>query len=211
VTRDGGSGAVGSAVDAGTAAGKAKSNAWVLHIGDSFVFASFEQNLGPRFKAAGSAYVVSAKTATYTTTWAFDPDLDRLLQAHPSLVLITLGANEADMPVPAEHAGAITRLVERVGRVAPCVWVTPPMWKRDTGILEVIHEHAAPCLFYDSDAALLPIARQKDGIHPNAQGGALWASEFWEWLQAHRDVEHGPWALVPFERRKSSLNDLAAE
>ena len=47
---------------------------WVLHVGDSFVHASFQQNLRPRFEAAGAPYVVDAATATYTTTWANDPE-----------------------------------------------------------------------------------------------------------------------------------------
>src|SRR5271157_1724423 len=45
-------------------------NTWVLHIGDSFVHAFFQQNLGPRFRAVGAGYVADATTATYTTTWA---------------------------------------------------------------------------------------------------------------------------------------------
>src|SRR5580698_7355372 len=50
---------------------------WVLHIGDSFVHASLQQNLRGHFQAAGTGYVVDATTATYTTTWATDPDLDK--------------------------------------------------------------------------------------------------------------------------------------
>jgi hypothetical protein len=80
------------------------------------------------------------------------------------------------------------------------------MWKRDTGILEVIHRHCAPCLFFDSDAVLGGLSaeeRQPDGIHPNKRGGERWARAFWEWLGDHRDMGSGPWALVPFERRGS--------
>ena len=44
-----------------------RKGAWALHIGDSFVHASLQQNLGPRFHAAGTNYVVEGTTATYTT------------------------------------------------------------------------------------------------------------------------------------------------
>ena len=182
-------------------------NTWVLHIGDSFVHASFQQNLGPRFRATGAGYVVDATTATYTTTWAQDDDLDKWLAKRPSLVVVTLGANEVEMPVPAEHAPAIEHLAHKIAEAgSACVWTTPPMWKKDTGILQVIHDHAAPCLFFDSDAVLGGLSsdeRQRDRIHPNERGGARWADAFWSWLGEHRDASRPAWALVPFELRGS--------
>lgn len=182
-------------------------NTWVLHIGDSFVHASLQQNLGPKVRASGAAYVVDATTATYTTTWANDPELDKWLARRPSLVLVTLGANEVDMPTPSEHAGAIEQLVRKIaGAQASCVWITPPMWKKDSGILQVIHDHSSPCLFFDSDAVmggLTPDERQPDHIHPNKRGGARWSEALWGWLVEHRDETRPGWALVPFEVRRS--------
>jgi hypothetical protein len=178
---------------------------WALHIGDSFVHASLQQNLGPRFRGTGTGYVVDATTATYTTTWAHEPDLDKWLARRPSLVLVTLGANEVDLTVPGEHAGAIRHLVHKIRDAgASCVWISPPLWKKDTGILQVIHDECAPCLFFDSDAVLGGLEadeRQRDGIHPNGKGGARWAAAFWEWLGEHRDATQGGWTLVPFEQR----------
>jgi hypothetical protein len=178
---------------------------WVLHVGDSFVDASFSQNLGPRFRAAGARYVALGTTATFTTDWAYDPELDRWLSQHPSLVLVTLGANEVEVPFPKAHAGAVARIARKISAASPaCVWTTPPMWKDDTGILQVIHDHCAPCLFFESDALLGNLTdeeRQSDHIHPNGRGGARWADTFWAWLEEHRDPSRGPWALVPFERR----------
>jgi hypothetical protein len=178
---------------------------WVLHIGDSFAHASFQQNLGPRIRASGAGYVVDATTATFTTTWAFDSALQKWLSRRPSLVVVTLGANEFDMPVPEEHAPAVERIARAIGAAgASCVWTTPPTWKADTGILQVIHDHCAPCLFFDSDAVLgglQPDERQPDRIHPNKRGGARWADAFWGWLNDHRDARRPGWALVPFELR----------
>jgi lysophospholipase L1-like esterase len=188
-----------------TAAAPAKNAAWVLHVGDSFVDASFQQNLRPRFRTAGTTYVSQGSTSTYTTTWAQDPQLDRWLSARPALVIVTLGANEVDIPVPEAHAKAIERLAHKIAASgASCVWTAPPLWKRDTGIVQVIHDHCAPCLFFDSDAVLgglVGVERQGDRIHPNARGGARWAEAFWMWLVDHRDLSGGPWVLVTFERR----------
>jgi len=178
---------------------------WVLHIGDSFVEAFFAQNLAPRFKAAGARYVVQAETATYTTTWASSEQLESWLDDHPSLVLITLGANEVTLPVPEMRARAVERLVQRVSAAATsCVWITPLTWKGDTGILQVIHDHCSPCLFFDSDAVVGELSaneRQPDRIHPSPRGGARWAAAFWDWLEDHRDRRGAPWSLTSFERR----------
>ena len=178
---------------------------WVLHIGDSFAQASFQQNLAPRFRESGAKYVVDATTATYTTTWASDQNLRDWLARRPSLVVVTLGANEVDIPVPTMHAKPVERIARAIAASgASCVWTTPPMWKKDTGILQVIHDHCAPCVFFDSDAVvgeLGPKERRPDGIHPNERGGARWAEAFWRWLGDHRDASRPGWGVLPFERR----------
>jgi len=178
---------------------------WVLHIGDSFVDASFQQSLRPLFRDARTPYVSSGITATYTTSWANDPELDRWLARRPALVIVTLGANEVDMPFPEEHAKAVGAIARKIASAhASCVWTTPPMWKAETGILEVIFDHCSPCLFFDSDAILggLSAAERKgDGIHPNTRGGARWAQALWAWLEDHQNPDSATWALLPYERR----------
>ncbi|MGH7434265.1 MAG: SGNH/GDSL hydrolase family protein [Polyangiaceae bacterium] len=178
---------------------------WVLHVGDSFVHAFLWQTLRPLFLADHTQYVVQAATSTYTTTWASSPELEEWLARRPALVIVTLGANEADMTVPEMHARAVETLARKIAATgASCVWVTPPMWKAENGILDVIHDHCAPCIFFDSDAVLGGLTkeeRQSDRIHPNRRGGERWAHAFWQWLEEHRDPSRGPWALDPFERR----------
>jgi len=183
-----------------------KKGTWVLHIGDSFVDASFQQNLRPHFLAAGAKYVSNALTAAFTTQWASDPGLAGWLARRPSLVIVTLGANEVDVPFPIAHASAIAGISRKIAAAgASCVWTTPPLWKGDDkGILQVIHDYCAPCLFFDSDAVmgrLEATERRPDRIHPNELGGARWAQAFWTWLAEHRDDSAGPWHLVPYERR----------
>lgn len=157
----------------------------VLHIGDSFALAGFAQALRPKMKALGVRYEVRTETSSFTTTWS--AKMDRLVSdMQPDLVLITLGANEVANVDPAAHAPAIRRIVTSIGG-RPCVWISPPSWRKDTGIIEVIRQHSAPCRFFDSDRLVTqPIARQADKIHPNEQGGAVWAEAFWSWLQDQR-------------------------
>ncbi len=194
-----------AASDVGADGGSARGT-WVLHIGDSFVDASFSQNIEPRIRASGAKYVVDSRTSTYTTTWAYDAQLDTWLSRRPTLVIVTLGANEVDIPAPEVHAGAVERIARRIRQAgASCVWTTPPLWRGDTGVVRVIHDHCAPCAFFDSDAALdgglVASERQPDRIHPNSRGGRRWAEAFSEWLDEHRDVSRPGWWVLPFERR----------
>jgi hypothetical protein len=180
---------------------------WVLHIGDSFAQASFAQNLAPRVRATGAGYKVDARISTYTTTWAYDAKLEDWLRRGPTLVIVTLGANEVDIPAPGVHARAVERLASRIHAAgASCVWTTPPLWKPDSGILQVIHDHCAPCAYFDSDASLgggLRLDERKpDRIHPNARGGARWADAFWGWLAEHRDEGRAGWWVLSFEQRE---------
>jgi hypothetical protein len=113
--------------------------------------------------------------------------MERLIaETRPDLVLINLGANEVSNTDPPTHAPAVRRIVKAIGG-RPCVWVSPPLWRKDTGIIDVIREHSAPCRFFDSNVLVTtPIPRQSDKIHPTVAGGAIWAAAFWEWLEAQR-------------------------
>ena len=119
---------------------------------------------------------------------------------------MTLGANESDLESPEARGPEVETIVRKIAASgASCVWITPPTWRHETGILEVIHEHCSPCVYFDSDAVLggglASGERSPDRIHPNPRGGARWADVFWGWLADHRDVERGPWAVEPFEPR----------
>ena len=169
----------------------------VVHIGDSFTEAYFEQNLRARFAGVGAKYIVRAQTPSYTPVWAYggyDGGLDTLLYQHPALVLVTLGANEVEMKVPEQHAKAVRELARKASQWGQCVWITPPMWKKDTGFLDVVRDNCAPCAYFRSDDHVKDVERQRDGIHPNEAGGARWAAAFWEWLEAHRVPAKG-WTL----------------
>ncbi|WP_437986869.1 SGNH/GDSL hydrolase family protein [Sorangium sp. So ce117] len=177
-------------------------NTAVLHVGDSFAVAGFAQALRPRMQEHRVRYAVKAETSSYTVTWASRMEL-LVANYQPDLVIISLGANEVENVNPPAHAGAIRRIVKAIGG-RPCVWVSPPLWRKDTGIIDVIRTNSAPCRFFDSDALVPgPLPRQKDKIHPNEVGGARWAEAFWSWLTAEHlpageaAPARSPWALRP--------------
>ncbi|HEY3500234.1 MAG TPA: SGNH/GDSL hydrolase family protein [Polyangiaceae bacterium] len=167
----------------------------VLHVGDSFA-GSLGVPLSKRLKAAGLRSVLEYQTASYIPTWASSAELGSYVARYsPDLVLITLGANEFELSAPDTRANAVRRLVRRLeGR--PCVWVSPPRWKPDTGILRVIRENLKPCRFLDSDTIVRDLARKKDRIHPSDEAREIWADAVMNWLARERKSgAERPWEL----------------
>lgn len=169
----------------------------VLHIGDSFA-AALGVELGKRFKAVGVRNALEYKTASYIPNWSFGGDIPKFISNyHPDLVLITLGANEIAIPKPEQRAGAIRHLVAELG-ARPCVWIAPPLWKPDTGLLKVIQENIQPCRYLDSNALVHELPRGRDKIHPSAEGRQIWAKIVFDWLAKERvGSPQQPWALRP--------------
>jgi lysophospholipase L1-like esterase len=168
----------------------------VLHIGDSFAGA-LGIELNRQFKDAGVRGILKYETATYIPTWAWGKDLEKYLSKyHPDLVLITLGANELEIPDPAQRASTIRHLVERLaGR--PCVWVAPPLWRgARPALLDVIRESCAPCAYLDSSEIVPELPRARDGIHPAMAARKAWAEAVIKWLGEHRKGgEEHPWRI----------------
>jgi hypothetical protein len=167
----------------------------ILHVGDSFA-GSLGVPLGKRFKAAGMRTVLEFETASYVPTWASGKELPGYIDKYrPSLVIITLGANEMEITNPEQRAGAVKRLVGKLGG-RPCVWVIPPLWKPDTGIFKVIRDNAAPCRILESDEIVKNLTRQKDNIHPNDPAREIWADAVLAWLAREREgTAERPWQL----------------
>lgn len=167
----------------------------VLHVGDSFA-GSLGVPLGKRFKAAGLRTVLEFETSSYIPTWASGEELEKYVGRYmPDLVLVTLGANEFEIPNPEQRANAVRRLVKRLNGL-PCVWISPPKWKQDSGVLAVVRENCAPCRYLDSDTIVKDLPRRKDGIHPSDDAREIWADAVLAWLTRERagTPEH-PWEL----------------
>jgi len=167
----------------------------VLQVGDSFA-GSLGIPLGERFRARGLHSVLKFQTSSYVPTWASGKELPEYVAHYsPDLVLITLGANEFELSAPDTRAASVRRLVQRLGG-RPCVWITPPRWKPDSGILAVIEANSKPCRFLDSDTVVHDLARKPDKIHPSDAAREVWADAVLAWLARERKVNGSrPWEL----------------
>jgi lysophospholipase L1-like esterase len=169
----------------------------VLHIGDSMAGA-LGIELNAQLARAGVRGVLSFKNASFIPTWAWSAKLPLLLASHePDLVIVTLGANELRVRRPGTRAELIRKLVRRLeGR--PCVWITPPLWSADNGLLAVIQENAAPCRYLDTNLIYSDMPRIRDKIHPTMAARREWARRVIDWLARERKVDGTlPWQLRP--------------
>lgn len=141
------------------------------------------------FAPLGAKYVRDWRVAT-VQTFDYQNYFGKLLEKHhPDMVILNLGANDVFVPNPkalARFVASIAKKASSEGRT--CYWITPPLWKPpDTGIVEVIKANATGCTVFDSSSLVLP--KWPDGIHPNNQGGAIWAEKFWDFYVTSRRSE----------------------
>ncbi len=141
------------------------------------VVAGLGQRMEKLAKARGATYEENHWSSSNTKKWAESERLGNLLFKHkPDVVFITIGANEVyfkDKKAPEYIRAIVEKLAGR-----PCVWIGPPVWKTQKGIVEDERDNSSPCLFFDSQH--LKLERQPDGIHPSLDGGAAWADAVWD-------------------------------
>ena len=165
----------------------------VLHVGDSMVGGTFGLTRALEAKLATEGAKIVRHTTVSESLSSFDkaPTLKDLIRTHdPDIVVITLGANDANVPHPEVHARSIENIVRRVGD-RECWWIGPPSIKNastrggpsvEMSVVSVIRDHAGNCRFFDSSK--LELERASDGIHPTDRGAAKWADAFWQVFHA---------------------------
>lgn len=135
-----------------------------------------------------------------TAAWAEGGELTELLRdAKPTMVIVALGSSEISSRDVDRREPYVRRIVRRVG-ARKLLWIGPPNWREDTGINALLARVLGEDRFFRSAELTLP--RKADGIHPDAEGGALWADAFVDW------IGHGsayPFVLAPPTRRAPKL------
>lgn len=171
----------------------------VLLVGDSLAV-GLSVPLGALAREYGIAFQAIAVVGTRIDQWATSPDLRQALASFkPSIVLISLGTNDAYMMAPpdvyARQKPYLEELLQMIETAQPrsIVWIAPPTLPkaavslpRVRALIAEAHaidlpKHLRPRVaLYPSDRLLL--ARGPDQIHPLASGYASWAGALWQWL-----------------------------
>jgi lysophospholipase L1-like esterase len=156
--------------------------ATLLVVGDSLVGGpiAFARVLRERLQPERIRVVEDTWVGVGVQRFAYSQRFRDLVARHrPTYVFIVLGTNDYALPTPR----AVVPAVERVARVAgavPCAWVGPII-RKDTGVVQVIAEHASPCTFVDSRR--FEVATSRDGIHPTVSGARVWVEGVLETLK----------------------------
>ncbi len=163
--------------DAGLVAGAQAER--VLHVGDSMV-PLVGNYLRKVAWSKGKKYYIQSVASSSSLDWGSKRWLqDAMYKYDPDLILISLGSNELFDPDPGRRASAVRQIVDDT-RGRPCLWIGPPLWKKDTGFIEVVKKNLGHCQYFDSSKLDLP--RMEDGRHPNWTGGWRWASAVYKFL-----------------------------
>ena len=172
----------------------------ILFIGDSML-----EGLARRFyEYAGRNGHDLHTVLWYSSTserWAKTRTLDYYLQqVKPTYVVICLCSNELFVRDLDQREEYIKTIISKIGNV-PFVWISPPNWKDDTGINEIIIRHVGKERYFDSRH--LELERGKDHMHPTISAAAVWFDKVALWLSSD-ETAHPIVMEVPTEKVKST-------
>ena len=159
----------------------------ILHVGDSMV-PLVANYLAPVVRARGDKYHLMTTHSTTILEWSQGKLLNATYDYDPDLILISLGSNDIYATDLTRRTAAIQAMVQHTRRRA-CMWIGPPLWDKDNGIVERIQKNMGHCRYFDSTKLNLP--RMKDGRHPSWTGGYHWARAVWKALGGRKPIPAG--------------------
>jgi len=122
-----------------------------------------------------------------TDLWANTGTLKHYIKKFdPTYIVICLGGNELFVRDLPKREKNIAKIIETIDTI-PFVWVSPPNWKPDTGINDLIIKHVGKSRYFDS--RYLELQRGKDHVHPTFSAAAIWMDSIAVWLRGF-DTEH---------------------
>jgi acyl-CoA thioesterase-1 len=143
--------------------------------------------LSARFQDAGATkYYWDAFTSASVQSYDESDRLPKLVaRLKPDVVFVSIGSNNVQNPHPEGLAGNVRSIAKKAKALGgDCFILGPPLpikgVKKDTGIVRVLAENSAPCMFFDTSR--LTLERQVDKIHPNDSGGEVWAEALWTFM-----------------------------
>jgi hypothetical protein len=159
----------------------------ILLIGDSHA-EGFGPHLQRIAERAGYEWTTVAVRGSRVVHW---PAVLRNLLARtkPSLVLVSLGTNDAVVGDAANIDARISELQAAANHAdAVLVWISPPTLPVRYPVRHAVQRAVmlSPIAF---DSTRIVIARQNDGIHATPEGYAFWGASLWTWMQERRVVE----------------------
>lgn len=157
----------------------------VLLIGDS-MGQGLKLPLKKNVESNGHKFVSAVERSSSIIRWAGTKKLNKLLKEHKAnYVIISLGSNDIASKQLEYYEERIEKIIEKMPDTK-FIWVGPPLWKKDTGMEEMMANKIGDERYFDSKSITIP--RAGDGIHPTWKGYKLWADSISTWIM--RDSRH---------------------
>ncbi len=118
--------------------------------------------------------------ASTTLAWGTQDKLDRFIKKYrPTFIIVVLGSSEIFIKNIADRAKWVRRINEKIGP-RKYIWVGPPIWRKDTGINQMLERAVGPQHYFRSSD--LTLEREADGIHPTPPGAVEWMDAISRWI-----------------------------
>lgn len=120
-----------------------------------------------------------------TVVWSESKRLTTLIKEYkPDIILFTLGSNELFLPAVAKREKNIQDIIAEADAFKiPFIWISPPNWKDDSGITQLIEKKIGKKRFFNSSYFRERLARISDGAHPTKAAAAIWADSIVNWYR----------------------------
>lgn len=137
--------------------------------------------------------------------WGTTKTLEHYIaQYKPTFIVVCLCSNELFVRDLDKRDQYIQSIVKKIGNI-PFVWISPPNWKEDTGINELIVKHVGKDRYFDSTH--LTLARKKDHAHPTPKAAAEWFDLVAKWMMS-KETNHPVIMKVPDKDYKAASVDI---
>ncbi len=153
----------------------------VLFFGDSML-EGLTRRLVDYTEANGHELHTVVWYSSSSKLWAETDTLQFFMRkVDPTYIIVCLCGNELFVNDLDQRDKYIKTILGKIGDI-PYVWVSPPNWKEDTGINDVIIRNVGKDRYFDS--RYLKLERGKDHAHPTFSAAAIWADTIAAWLRS---------------------------
>ncbi len=179
----------------------------ILLVGDSMIeWVRFR--LASWCKEAGYTLHTVIWPSSGLVWWGSCDTLRAFIQRYkPTYLLISLGSNELFVPAIERRKPKLERILSQVGDI-PLVWIGPPAWKQDKGIIDFLRKNLGPGRYISSER--LVMERYTDGAHPTPSEAYRWADTIVAYLRDSA-LYPLPFPRTPPKRRSASVETIFLE
>lgn len=169
------------ATDPGTVVTEPDTAQNILFIGDSMLEGLCRRFIDYTEHNGHTLHTVIWYSST-SDLWANTDTLQYFMKKYdPSYVVICLCSNELFVKDLDRRRADIAKIIDKLHGL-PFVWISPPNWKDDTGINEVILSSVGKRRYFDSRN--LTLERGKDHAHPTFAAAEIWMDTIARWMKS---------------------------